>query len=194
MKSDAELRTEIQRIRRVSDMLCTAHAGLRDRHARRSLFLDVTLLGTSTWLIALVFVEPGLNLSLTPFGWNPQIWLGCLSVAVFFLSILQIKVDWKGTADAHKRSLNIYAAVKRECNLLLMTQEELSTSDCRGVFARYELASEIGIEIPEADFLKEKRRHLQKVQLSKHLDSHPGTSFVIYKLKRFWQDNRRTEK
>ena len=37
---DGGTKEELQRIRRVSDMLCTAHAGLRDRYSRLALFLD----------------------------------------------------------------------------------------------------------------------------------------------------------
>ncbi|MEA3099919.1 MAG: hypothetical protein QOF74_4159, partial [Caballeronia mineralivorans] len=57
-------------------MLCTAHAGLRDRYTRRALILDLSIMGTSTWLVALAFVEPRLNVSLTPFHLDSQIWVG----------------------------------------------------------------------------------------------------------------------
>ena len=58
-------REELQRIRRVSDMLCTAHAGLRDRYSGLALFLDLAVLGLSTWLVALAFVEPRIGVSLS---------------------------------------------------------------------------------------------------------------------------------
>ena len=72
-QATCDFRGELERIRTVSDMLCTAHAGLRDRYARRALWLDLAILGLSTWLVALVFVEPRINLSLTPFGLDPQL-------------------------------------------------------------------------------------------------------------------------
>src|SRR3979409_723189 len=91
-----EATRELQRIRRVSDMLCTAHAGLRDRFSRLALFLDLSLLGLSTWLVALAFVEPRIGVSLTPFGMDTQIWGGLLATFTFFLTIVQLKTDWKG--------------------------------------------------------------------------------------------------
>ena len=81
-------------------MLCTAHAGLRDRYARRSLFLDLSVLGLSTWLVALAFVEPRIGISLTPFKIDAQIWGGLLATFTFFLAIVQLKTDWKGRSDA----------------------------------------------------------------------------------------------
>ena len=78
---DGGTKEELQRIRRVSDMLCTAHAGLRDRYSRLALFLDLSVLGLSTWLVALAFVEPRIGVSLTPFGIDSQIWGGLLAVS-----------------------------------------------------------------------------------------------------------------
>jgi len=68
MSSGEQLRKEIERIRNVSDMLCTGHAILRDRYERKALALDLSILALATWLSALAFVTPSINLSLTPFG------------------------------------------------------------------------------------------------------------------------------
>src|SRR5580700_3127453 len=94
---------EIERIRRVSDMLATAHANLRERYSHRAVILDVAVLPLSTWLVSVVFVEPRINLKLTPSGIDPQIWVGLLGILTFFLSIVQLRVDWKRRSDAHKR-------------------------------------------------------------------------------------------
>lgn len=103
-------------------MLCTGHAELRDRYARRALVLDLVTLALSTWIVALAFVEPRIGRRFTPLGWNGTIWLGLLSVGTFFLTILQIKTDWKSRSDAHKRSLDLYAEVKREAGYLLASK------------------------------------------------------------------------
>ena len=78
---DGGTKEELQRIRRVSDMLCTAHAGLRDRYSRLALFLDLSVLGLSTWLVALAFVEPRIGLSVSPFAIGSQLWGGLLAVS-----------------------------------------------------------------------------------------------------------------
>lgn len=178
------MRDELERIKGVSDTLCTGHAGLRDRFSRRALFLDLCVLGLSSWLVALTFVEPRINVRLTPFGFDSQIWVGVLAVGTFFLTLVQFKTDWKGRADAHQRTFDIYAEVKREAGYLLASGD-VEEIDCRRVFSRYDLASAVGVAIPESEFLRQKQRHKIKVALSKHLDAHPSASLTLTRL-RFW--------
>lgn len=184
-----DFRAEIDRVLRVSDMLVTAHANLRERNARRALLLDLTILGISVWLTAVVFVEPRLNLKLTPFRLDPQIWVGVLGVFVFFLSIVQLRVDWKGRSDAHKRAFDLYAKVKNECRHLLSLDGILTREACQQSLTMFELASDVGCQVPERDFLKQKRRHLQKVAISRHLDKHPSASVALLRVRMWWKDN-----
>jgi hypothetical protein len=51
------------------------------------------------------------------------------------------------------------------------------------------MASAVGVEIPERFFLKAKRRHLMKVAISKHLDTHPGASIVLTRMRLWWRGN-----
>jgi hypothetical protein len=182
------MRDELERVRRVSDILCTGHAGLYDRFTRKAQVLDLCVLSLSSWLVALSFVEPRINIRLTPFDWDSQIWIGVLSVATFFLTLVQYKTDWKGRADAHKRTFDIYAEVKREAGYLLASGA-IDEASCKRVLSRYDMASAVGVAIPEAEFLPQKQRHATKVALSKHLDTHPSASLLLTRI-RFWiRDN-----
>jgi hypothetical protein len=191
MSSTEGISEELFRIRRVSDMLCTGHAALRDRYARFALVLDLLTLGASTWLVALAFVEPRLNIKLTPFGWDSQIWIGALGTGVFFLTLVQMKTDWKGRSDAHRRTLDAYAEVKREAGYLLSTGG-YGDDAFRRVSARYDMASSVGVPIPEAEFLAQKQRHLVKVALSKELDRRPAASLAWLRAQSWWRDNCKT--
>ncbi len=155
-------RAELERIRRVADMLCSGHAALRDKYARRATALDLSILALATWLSALAFVAPRINTSLTPFGYDPQIWGGILSVATLFLSIVQLKTDWKGRSDAHRRSVDIYAEVKREAGYIL-AKGDIESGAFVGAIERYNMASAVGIQMPESEFLNQKRHHKMKV-------------------------------
>ena len=168
-------------------MLCTGHAALRDRYARRAFVLDLLTLGVSTWLVALAFVEPRLNVTLTPFGWDGQIWIGTLGTGVFFLTLVQIKTDWKGRSDAHKRTLDVYAEVKREAGYLL-SADAYDHDACQRVLSRYDMAASVGVPIPEVEFLAQKQRHLVKVALSKQLDSRPAASVAWLRIMLWWRD------
>lgn len=188
MSSSLPTTAEIERIRRVSDQICTAHSGLRDRYARRALVLDLLILAASTWLVALSFVDSTLAARLTPGDVNPQMWIGILGVITFFLSILQLKTDWKSRADSHTRSADTYAAVKREAGYVLasgVTDPEIH----KRVIDRYDMASVVSVAIPESEFLKQKRRHLVKVALSKQLDSRPSASILWLRIQFWFRDN-----
>ncbi len=187
MSVEDTMKNELTRLCRVSDMLCTGHAALRDRYAKLAFTLDLLTLGVSTWLVALAFVEPKLNVTLTPFGWDSQIWVGALGTGVFFLTLIQIKTDWKGRSDAHKRTLDFYAEVKREAGYLL-SAGEYSHDSCQRVFSRYDMAASVGVPIPESEFLRQKQRHLVKVALSKVLDDRPATSLMWLRLQLWWRD------
>jgi hypothetical protein len=180
---------QLKRVRRVSDMLCTGHAVLRDRLSRRALLLDVLTLAFSTWIVALAFASPALAARLSPFGWDPSIWLGTLSAGTFFLTIVQIKTDWKSKADAHRRALDLYAEVKREAGYLL-TSDQADDAAYRRVLSGYDMASAAGIEIPEKNFISLKRRHKIKLELSDHLDEHPSASITLRRFRMWMRDNR----
>lgn len=184
---------ELARIKRVSDLLCTAHAALQEKYSRRALIAELITLAASTWLAALVFVEPRINLHLTPSGFDPQVWIGLLSTATFFLTILQMRTDWRGRADAHSRSLAMYAEVKRECGYLLASGVATSQTECQRLLARYDMATDFGTKVPENAFLRYKKRHLTKVAISKHLDAHPGTSTLLFRWRLWKRDNFRGE-
>jgi hypothetical protein len=184
-----DFRSEIERIQRVSDMLVSGHANLRDRYSRMAASLDLAVMALSTWLTAVVFIEPRLNVKLTPFGVDPQLWVGFLGVFTFFLSIAQLRVDWKGRSDAHQRSFDLYAEVKRECGYLLASQGSMTAENCQRVLSRYDLATEVGTHLPESEFLVQKRNHLRKVEISKHLDKHPSSSILLLRIKFWWRDN-----
>jgi hypothetical protein len=172
-------------------MLVTSHSNLRDRYNRRAALLDLAILALSLWLTSVVFVEPRINVKLTPFGMDPQVWIGLLGIFTFFLSIVQLRVDWKGKADAQKRSFDLYVEVKRETVYLLLSEHTLTTENCQRVLSRYDLATNVGTILPNSDFLPQKQKHLRKLEISRYLDGHPSASILLLKLKLWWRDNRK---
>jgi hypothetical protein len=182
-------RAEVERIRRVSDQLCTAHAALRDRCKRRATVLDIAILLSSAWLTALAFIDPGLEKWLIPAGVDSKLWIGLFGVVVFFVTLIQFKMDWGGRAEAHSRSFNMYAEVKREAGYLLASTSDVPAREFQRLAARYDMASDVGTGVPEKDFLRLKRQHLMKVRISKLLDQKPGASVFLTKLKVIVSDN-----
>src|SRR5262249_31431224 len=146
-------------------------------------------LGISTWITALVFVEPLINASLTPFDFKPQIWIGLISIVAFFLTLLQIKLDWRGCADSYQRSLAMYGEIKQECRRLLSSGHNITMAECQHILTQYDTASKVCPPIPEKEFLKQKQRHRIKIAISRELDNRPGASILLMKIKFFFRDN-----
>ena len=185
---NAAVATEIERVRRTADMLCTGHAFLRDKYSRRALWLDILILASSTFLAAFAFADPAIAQSFAPFGLSSKVWIGLLGTATFFLSVMQIKTDWKRQSDSHARTLEMYAEVKREAGYLLAS-EKIGDHEYQRVISRYDMASAAGVAIPEDQFLAQKQRHRIKVEISKYLDAHPFSNLLLVRFKLWWRDN-----
>lgn len=183
------LHEELERVKRTSDMLATGHAHLKEKYDRRAVTLDIAILALSLWLTAIAFVDPQLGVRLTPFGLEPRLWVGVLGVFTFLLSIVQLRVDWKRQSDAHRRTCDLYSEVKRECSHLLASGAEIKEEDSRRVLARYGIATDVGTAMPEGEFLRQKKRHVQKVAISRHLDAHPGASIIHLRVRMWLRDN-----
>jgi hypothetical protein len=182
-------RDEVERLRRVADQLCTAHAALRDRFSLLHLLMDVTILLFSAWLTAIAFLDPRFYTWLVPFGLDPQFWIGLFGTLTFFMTLIQFKTDWRGRSEAHHRSFSMYAEVKREAGYILATSERIPDREFQRLAARYDMASDVGTAVPERNFLELKRRHKLKVTLSKLLDDKPSISIWLTKFKLFVRDN-----
>lgn len=170
-------------------MLATGHAHLKEKYDRRAVALDVAILALSLWLTSIAFVDPPLGVKLTPFGLEPKLWVGVLGVFTFLLSIVQLRVDWKRQSDAHRRTCDLYSEVKRECSHLLASGAEIKEEESRRVLARYGIATDVGTAMPEGEFLRQKKRHVQKVAISRHLDNHPGISIIHLRIRMWLRDN-----
>ena len=177
------LRHEVERIRRVSDMLTSIHSMLRDEYSRKATVLDCALFGSSIILAALVFVDPLL------LGWLPlsatgsRILLGAFALVTFFLSLVIFRVDWKSKAELHKRAVEAYANIKLETQELLTTFDSISDTEIQKLLVRYRDLGQICVAVPEASFLRLKRKHRMKVAISKYLDENPGASLCLLRLK-----------
>lgn len=186
---DERMKAELKRIRRISDMLCTAHAGLRDEAERNALCLDAIVLALSAWVAALAFVDPAIAQLITPGNLPPTMWIGMMGLAAFVLTLVQMRWDLRGRAEAHRRALDAYAGVKRDAARLLSDFEAAKSEDFGRLVSQYDLASAMGVAIPEDKFAREKQRHLLKVRTSRYLDERPSTNVRLLRLQWALRDN-----
>lgn len=181
-------REEVKKMCRKADLLCSAHSIERSIFRRRGVCVDIFLMVISVYIVAMAFVDPSLVSLLVPNDFNLVLWIGGLSIATFILSTLQFIVNWKALADAHDRSFGMYAEAKSKSIELLNGNDAISHEAYNNIRTRYDMASDIGIHIEGARFLKLKQKHLLKVEISKLLDHRPAAWIWWLRLSLWWRD------
>lgn len=179
-------REALSRALRVADQSCTAYSILRDKFQRRSSLLELAILLLSTWLTAMVFVQPQVAIDLSPSGISKDLWLGLLSIGTFSLSLVQLQVNWKGRAESFRQGALMLSTFVKECRPLESSRDDVLINQA---LLKYHLLSDTLIPIPDSQFLKLKQRHKVKVEISKYLDQHPSTNISLLRVKLWWRDN-----
>lgn len=109
-----------RRFRRI-DMMITAHSVLRDRRRLWARLLTLAILGLSIVGLALAFVG---DREVTALGVSArlQVWVGSISAGIFFLALLDLQVDWMGTARSHSDAAHRLAELRRSSPELRLTR------------------------------------------------------------------------
>jgi len=178
---------ELQRVRRVSDMMVTAHCYLGEHYLRLYILTDVMIFICSILLCVLAFVDR--ETLLNYLGQYYSYIIGIFSVATLIFAYASSKFDWKVKAVEHKNASQKYFEIKKECDALEKEISEGKTIDMNTVIRKHETCSNMLIKIPEDLFLKCKKHHLLKVEISKRLTDHPFTSIPLYKIKSWIKAN-----
>lgn len=178
---------QLKRICRVSDMMVTAHASLRETFALLSLFSDISLFSCSLFLTVIVFADP--NFLIKHFGNNYSFWVGIFSIATFIFSFVAGLLDWKVLAERHKYAFETYMNLKFTAGDLINKVEKDEHADVERFLEKYYALTPTIISIPERAFLQCKRKHVIKVFISKYLDECPAVSITLLKIKIWVRDN-----
>ncbi len=182
-------KSEIQKQAKVIDMLVTMHSILAARYGRRSQILDIGMIAVSIILVSVVFLDP---LILSYVQINPhtsRIVIGISSILLFLISVMSLIVDWKGKSVQHKGAFSALVKLKNEWKDILSNYEEIDKRDLREFTKRSSLIVSLLFPIPDKHFNKLKSKHYKKIELSKMISCHPGSSVFVLKLKLFWKNN-----
>ena len=183
---------ELSRKFRVLDQTLSMHATLRDRYARRALTVDLLLLMCSVTFVATAFASDS---ALSHFGLSPdqiRFLLRIFSVLAFMLSILSLRIDWKGKSATHRDAaakMSRAAASFRKLRRADGTWPDECAAELDAIYSEAMLNS---VPVPDASFVNLKARHLRKVELSRMLDSNPGCPVALLRLVLLWRSVRRT--
>jgi hypothetical protein len=185
---------DLKRQAKVVDMMLTMHSILASRYQIRAQALDLSLLAVSTVLLALIFIDPQVITYINLSQETSRILIGVCSIAVFFLSVVSLVVDWKGKSRQHREAFNTLVPHKSEWSDLIRSFAESDPRD-RAEFAR-KSALIVGnlTPIPDAEFNRLKARHHRKIMLSKIISQHPGSSVITLRFLLWLNSNRKALK
>lgn len=186
--ADANATAMLERTLRVADQSCTAYAILRDKYRERALAVDILILLASTWLTSLSFVRDDIAVLVTPGNFSKDFWQGLLSITVFSFSLLQLQVNWKGRAQLYLQAGTTLSAFVKEYRPVAASADEATQ---RSALIRYQVLTDALEPVPESQFLSLKRRHKIKVEISTILDTKPGASITMLRVKMWLRDNFR---
>jgi hypothetical protein len=173
---------ELDRRRRVVDVMVSAHARLRDRYHRRALVVDLAIFAGSTILCATVFVDPQLISSTSLSETGARGLLGGMSVLIFFLSIVAMLFEWKEAAGRHGRAAIVLGDLKAKGRLLAAGVQS-GSPEAEEFVRLYDSLMPTLPPIPDDQFVKLKAYHRRKVELSQAIDHNPNAPVFVLRLK-----------
>jgi hypothetical protein len=95
---------EYKRRRRRIEWMLTGHSKLRDRYAWRSRGLTLTVMGLSIVALLLALSNGDQEVSVLGLHGKLQVFLAWLAALTFFVTIVDLVVDWRRRAWAHANS------------------------------------------------------------------------------------------
>lgn len=172
--------SDSERRLRVIDMMLSMHSRLAQIYRRRGLLVDVGILLGSAVVVAGVFADAAI---LAEIGIPPSTsdaLVRILSVAVFTLAIISLRVDWSSASREHEEARKKLAELKHEwknadCGRL--SEAEIDDLRDRTDYLMTDIA-----RIPDSLFNRLKAYHRRKVRLSKSLDDYPAVPLVLLKV------------
>lgn len=176
---------EFRRKRRVLDQTITGHAFLRDLYERRALLLTLVILALSIATTATAFLSGDTPVTIVGIRARTQVWLGLLSGGIFFLSLVELRVDWRQRAGAHGEAVRRLARVKAIFRGATIIDNEVRVTGADLNF-EFEAAMDQVPPIPEKWFLRAKAKHLRKIAVSQALSAQPGAPAWLMQLRVTW--------
>ena len=126
---------ELQRIRRVTDMMVTAHALLKQRYLIFSLISDVSLFVCAAILCVVTFADK--TMFIERFSTRYTLYIGSLAFISFVYSFVANQLDWKVKAEKHRSAFEKYMELKFESINLLKKANEGKQIDIAKFLEKY---------------------------------------------------------
>jgi hypothetical protein len=175
---------EFRRQENVVDTMLSGHTWLAERYERRSTAITLVIMAASIVGTGAAFISGEPSASIGPFSARVQVWVGVLTCLIFFLSIVELKVEWSRRAWAHEEAARRLADLKpkyRQASIeggVVTSDTDLTTEYNRTM----EMLGVLRVRIPEGQFNKVKARHWRKVELSRRISARPQRPRLLHRL------------
>ncbi|MCB9452377.1 MAG: hypothetical protein H6672_13150 [Anaerolineaceae bacterium] len=102
------------------------------------------------------------------------------SLIVFLSTLVKLETRWGMKASAHQATLNAFTRYLRHIDMILKSVDNKSYEELEAIALQltteYSNIGDFSPNIPSAQFLDLKQKHLQKVAISRALDANPFQS------------------
>ncbi len=172
------------RERNVVDTMLTAHSILRDRYERRATGLTLLIMALSVFATGLAFIRGEPHTAVGPFTARVQVWVGVLTCVIFFLSIVDLRVEWRRRAWAHDEAVRRFSDLKARYRHGERKGDVVHADvDLTAEYERtWDAVGALRVAIKDAQFTKLKQKHWRKVEVSKRISARPGRPRILHQL------------
>jgi hypothetical protein len=168
---------------RVLDMMLSGHSSLSEKYRRRSTGLILAIMALSI-LGSTLALQDDKSVDIFSINLDSKGWLALLSGLVFFLSIVELVLDWRGRAWSHEDAANRLGKLKGEFRRAEVS-EDMVQMDGIDLDLEYDQATAAIVEIPNSVFNRLKAKHRRKIEISKLLDESPGAPLLLLRWRVF---------
>lgn len=165
---------EISRQRRVVDQQLTIYSILRDRYQRCSVASTLLILAGSLIVASFAFTSNDVTVRLIGVSASRITWMGWLGLGVFFLTLVDLVVDWRKKAERYGEAARRLAALKSSYRGLNI--DRLGSSEIADLSRHYGFVMGDAPPMRDRTFINLKAAHVRKLALSRLVSEHPGAS------------------
>jgi hypothetical protein len=156
----------------ILDQMLTMHSVERDRYRRWSTALTLLVLGLSIVATMVALISGERHVDFGSFKATVQTAVGILTAIIFFLTLVDLRVDWRERARGHQEAADKLAELKAQFRGAT-TQNNTVTGNGVDLALEYDQVMEAIVPITERRFLRLKAKHKRKVAISRLLDRRP---------------------
>jgi hypothetical protein len=187
--ADEGFRSELQASLRRIDQSITAHSLLRDKFSRRAGTLSFAILAAAAVVTFLAISSEEIKSFFLLSHTNSDYLIGALGFIVLVCSIAELQFAWREKFARHAEAAGALARLKLVIGRDLGSEIAISRARYAEMQQAYENVNDLITRIPERKFLRLKAIHRRKVEMSKFLDDHPGSSITLLRVKIWFRDN-----